>query len=342
MCARPAQRISSAATSLNQVAAAFTQGTFHPGTLNLDYGGGRYDRATQYLADRQVTNRVFDPYNRSVAENLETRLAIVRAGGADTVTVNNVLNVIAEPLALLYAVAQAANALKADGTAYFLVHEGDRSGRGAPTTRGYQRNDRAEAYLPWVARSFERVSRSGNLLMAREPQHTIPSLFAEATVLSDILAACQAGGLRRGLAGAGKVIGGHVYVHRSAEDVIPAPVLSSAKHLLPAVAYAVVKWTPATGAISLIESPDFLTAPEPIVGTAYRVHDGTIRMIHQKADPQIYHHKWLFVRPDFRGFDVAQSMLRSLQWMAYPGIDRTRIGQQAFWHATLAQQGLAP
>ena len=69
---------------------------FAPGSINLDIGGGKYDAGTQFLAEKGVENLVFDPFNRDAAEN-QNVFERMTAGGVDSVTCNNVLNVIAEP-----------------------------------------------------------------------------------------------------------------------------------------------------------------------------------------------------------------------------------------------------
>ena len=48
-------------------------------------------------------------------------------------------------------------------------------------------------------------------------------------------------------------------------------------------------------------------------------------------DPPIYHHKWLFVRDDYDGFDVAESRTRSERIMMLEGVDHSRIGKRQYW-----------
>ena len=56
------------------------------------------------------------------------------------------------------------------------------------------------------------------------------------------------------------------------------------------------------------------------------------------SDPFIYHHKWLFVKDDYDGFDVEESKTRSRAWMALTDIDRTRIGKKSYWEGTVVQR----
>lgn len=83
--------------------------------------------------------------------------------------------------------------------------------------------------------------------------------------------------------------------------------------------------------VSFIESPDFDTADEPMIGRCLSIKDGKVTEYPKQADPWIYHHKWQFVEPDYRGFDVAESKERSKSWEAIPGIDKARIGKKSYW-----------
>jgi len=68
---------------------------WQPNTINLDIGGGKYNLMTEKLFEKQVTNLIFDPYNRCSEHNQKV-LEICRQFGAHTVTIFNVLNVIKE------------------------------------------------------------------------------------------------------------------------------------------------------------------------------------------------------------------------------------------------------
>ncbi|MBW2094199.1 MAG: DEAD/DEAH box helicase family protein [Deltaproteobacteria bacterium] len=170
---RPAisQAISSAWTSLNQIPGIFKRIRWAPGTVNIDIGGGRYDKATNFLEERGVTNLVYDPYNRSPEFN-EDVVKKLRDRLADTATVANVLNVIAERPARLDVIRQTAKGLKPDGVAYFQIHEGNGSGKGKATTKGWQNNRKAAEYLDEVKTRFADVSRSGNVITAKNPIKT--------------------------------------------------------------------------------------------------------------------------------------------------------------------------
>lgn len=133
--------------------------------------------------------------------------------------------------------------------------------------------------------------------------------------------------------GVGKDIGGAVYVHRDYEDKHGDAITKAKQHLPESVNYHVVKLNQRTGAVSFIQCDDFDTAPEPTVGDIVTVDaKGNSRHRSQPSDPEIYHHKWLFVADDYAGFDVQQSKQRSLAWSALEGVDRNKIGRKSYWN----------
>jgi hypothetical protein len=135
--------------------------------------------------------------------------------------------------------------------------------------------------------------------------------------------------------GVGKEIGGAVYVHRHYLHCLDADVLAPALSLLPPeFQYTVVKYRFSGEAISFITSYDFDTSHEPEVGDLWVVYqNGLMKFISQSKDPFVYHHKWLFVKDDYGGFDVTESRERSRRWLSIPGVDKTRIGRQSYWTA---------
>ena len=137
--------------------------------------------------------------------------------------------------------------------------------------------------------------------------------------------------------GVGKLMGNCVYVHYTyQEEIVAEQPLKQAKQRAQGMDYTVVKYNIKTGNITFVQVPDFDTAPEPTVRDQLLVRpDGTTRYMKQQADPWIYHHKWLFVKDDYMGFDVEKSKQRSLRWLQLTDIDFTRIGKKSFWERTI-------
>lgn len=130
--------------------------------------------------------------------------------------------------------------------------------------------------------------------------------------------------------GVGKQIGGALYVHSSYEDVLPD--ISTFKKTLqekhPQFKFNIIKYSP--NSVSFLYSPDFDTANEPAITDYVTVkEDGNTK---QGKSNTIYHHKWLFVKDDYSGFDVNEAFNRSKDWLKIPDIDFRRIGSsRQYW-----------
>ncbi|HJP08339.1 MAG TPA: hypothetical protein QF882_12895, partial [Arenicellales bacterium] len=135
-------------------------------------------------------------------------------------------------------------------------------------------------------------------------------------------------------AGVGKKIGGELYVHKSSENVIPN--LESFKSKLPKdFTYDIVKHNSKDDIVSFIKSPNWNTVDEPLATTGLKVlSNGTTKELNIN---QIYHHKWLFVKNDYKGFDVEESIKRSLAWLPLRKDNKIKdfkwasIGRQDSW-----------
>lgn len=159
-----------AETSPKQVPSMFKSIPWKQGTKNIDIGGGKYNFTTDYLKQEHgVENVVFDPYYRTKAENEKAMEAI--KGKADTVTVANVLNTLKQPAWRRCVILQAANALKKDGTAYFQIYEGDRSGVASASEKqqSFQNNMKTSEYVGEIKDYFKDVERKGNVIIAKNP-----------------------------------------------------------------------------------------------------------------------------------------------------------------------------
>lgn len=162
------QEYTSANTSINsaKLPAIFSMVNFKPETINLDYGGGKFDNATTALEGKGVTNLIYDPYNRSSGHNKDVIDTVRKNGGADTVTCSNVLNVIKEPEARKAVIKNIYSLLKNSGTAYFTVYEGTGKGNEGPTKSGYQLNKKTGDYVEEISSVFPSVSKRGKLIIA--------------------------------------------------------------------------------------------------------------------------------------------------------------------------------
>ena len=168
------QEITSAKTSIKQVAGLFKDKNAKFDKTNIDVGGGRFNLVTDYLAERGTKNMVFDPYNRGVDENTATLRYLQNGGRTDTATCANVLNVIREPDARANVILEVAKCIRDGGTAYFTVYEGDGSGEGRQTSSGWQNNRKTADYVSEIGRYFDDVQRKGKLIIATNPKENLP------------------------------------------------------------------------------------------------------------------------------------------------------------------------
>lgn len=163
------QEYTSANTCVNskKIPALFNKVTFEPNTVNLDFGGGKYDNATNWLKTKKVNNLVYDLYNRPFEEN-EKVLKYVEKNGVDTVTCSNVLNVIAEKEVRENVVMQCRQALKTGGKAYFYIYEGNKTGimKADKKRNTCQLNCKAECYMPLIQKYFKTAVRKGQMIIA--------------------------------------------------------------------------------------------------------------------------------------------------------------------------------
>lgn len=148
-------------TSTNQIAGALKKINWKPGTINLDFGGGKYETSTDYLRkNHDVINHVYDPYNRSGQHNRQTW---VNTKYAPTTTIMNVLNVVAEKEERQAIIKKA----KRPGTKtmYITVYEKRGDGKGEETSKGWQNNMKTEAYMEEIKEIFPQAKRKGKIIV---------------------------------------------------------------------------------------------------------------------------------------------------------------------------------
>jgi len=132
--------------------------------------------------------------------------------------------------------------------------------------------------------------------------------------------------------GFGKKMGNDVYIHRKYENVIPFNILNNNKTLLPdTFNYTIIKWNKKDNSMSFIESIDFNISDEPIVGDSIKIYNNIVKYRKKPNRDQIYHHKWMFVKNDYDGFNYINSKLRSLKWYKKYNYDSKKIGYKDYW-----------
>lgn len=290
---------------------------------NLDYGGGRYNTGTNYLKDNNITNYVYDIFNRYEKHNNEILNTIENIGGVDSVTLLNVLNVIREKSTRLYVIKHAYSFLKDDGIMIITCYKGTNDENGSLTkSNTWQENRNVKSYISEIKEALDNIN--SNCLIIKKNINESYSLKTE-----------KGSVIKRSKYGVGKDIGDSIYIHINyANDIIPEHIYEKfRKYLKDDFLFNILKIKKDLSSISFINSRDFDTSDEPSLYESIKVdNDGKIKYTkYDEFNPPIYHHKWLFVKDDYKGFDVEESKERSKIWLSKKDIDFTRIGYKKYW-----------
>lgn len=158
------QKYSSKDTSINVVNKVYKQYNFPSNSVILDFGGGKYDTNIKYMKERGVTVLVYDKYNRTEESNNEV-LSYVAQNQPDYIVCSNVLNVIFEDEIIddILRTIQEYDAKRV----IFVIYEGDRSGVGRETSKGYQRNQKTKEYIPMIEKYFTILSKKNGMVECR-------------------------------------------------------------------------------------------------------------------------------------------------------------------------------
>jgi hypothetical protein len=154
-----------ARTSVNIIPALLKEAPLERGTRNLDFGGGRYDTATNYLRDqRGVTNYVLDRFVRAPEDNAAV-IAEMRRSPPDSVTVANVLNVISDPAVRHDAIVGAGRYAQAGTPIYFSVYE-KVGARGTTRVGTWQEARKLSTYLDEIRSVYPDAVVNGDYIVA--------------------------------------------------------------------------------------------------------------------------------------------------------------------------------
>lgn len=142
----------------------------------------------------------------------------------------------------------------------------------------------------------------------------------------------------------GKIMEGKIYAHKNyIYECVPKELVDNALVVLNDVApdfeWNCFRYDPKSGDIAFQEAPDFDTAREPVVGRSITItRDGRALNI-GRYFPQIWHHKWQWVKNDYNGFDVEDSWEWSKKWLSELPVPANG-SNEANWKKQLAQYGI--
>ena len=146
-------------TDIGQIAATFKAEdrpikTFEPGSRVVDFGGGKADKAKDFMAEQNVELLVIDPFNRSASHNSAMRKELENKL-ADYGTINNVLNVIEDPDLRKNALLDLSTLTKPNAPIIIKIFPGDGTGKGGlKQGKTWQENRKTETYLEEVQQVF--------------------------------------------------------------------------------------------------------------------------------------------------------------------------------------------
>ena len=132
--------------------------------------------------------------------------------------------------------------------------------------------------------------------------------------------------------GVGKEIGGKIYVHRDyANRVNPVEYKRALRYLRKPFTFRCVMFDMKNHIVRFDEAPDFDIEREPHPGKFIEV-DLVTGKIRQGHSNMIWHHKWMWVKDSYQGFDVGRSFNWSKRWtsvMTHPS------GSRKIWEREL-------
>lgn len=136
----------------------------------------------------------------------------------------------------------------------------------------------------------------------------------------------------------GKSIGGKLYVHRRyMRSVVPLDLLEWILNRLPyGTKYNTIMWDTDSDSIRFDEALNFNTAREPWAGKFVTVD--TKGNLNFGATQSIWHHKWLWVKDSYNGFNVKKSYEWSKTWLGK--MEKPASGVRSIWRRQLEQAGL--
>lgn len=151
--------------------------------------------------------------------------------------------------------------------------------------------------------------------------------------------------IRRMFDKVGKAIGGYVYLHKDyAKDVMNPGRWKRAQKICKETdsdlfnSYNCIRYEFSTGNVRFDECPDFDTAREPHVGRYLEVSPKTDEVLRTGHSNNIFHHKWLWVKDDYKGFNVQESYEWSKLWLSK--FQETAKGTDRTWQEQLSRYGI--
>ena len=107
------------------------------------------------------------------------------------------------------------------------------------------------------------------------------------------------------------------------------------------LSYEVIKYDTKQHKLSFIDSPDWLTSNEPIVGDSVCWNFDKESQTTRLGGNAVYHSKELFVSDDYTGFDIDKTKERTKLWQSLVTKEEKKlIGSKQYWKQFCEKHGL--
>jgi hypothetical protein len=148
----------------------------------------------------------------------------------------------------------------------------------------------------------------------------------------------QGSSIQRSKFGAGKYIGQQYYIHKNyINRILPQEIIDKAIAVIGSFDYNCNMYDTKKNILRFDSAPDFDTyrEPAPLTFIAVNLQDWSIR---EGFTDSIWHHKWLWVDEDYKGFDINESYNWSKLWLSH--MEGTASGRRPLWWQQLEKYGL--
>lgn len=164
------QEISSKDTSISTINKIYKEivEKYESESIILDFGCGKYDRNKEFAEKNGFRWYGIDPFNRTEEYNEFSRNAM-KILTPDIIVCNNVINVIKENDIIMNVLGILYDFASDETDIYITIYEGDKSGIGKVTSKGYQRNQKRDEYKDFILEVFDVIDIVGsNILKCRK------------------------------------------------------------------------------------------------------------------------------------------------------------------------------
>ena len=137
----------------------------------------------------------------------------------------------------------------------------------------------------------------------------------------------------------------HIYFHKNYVHLFPQKLQDAIKFLPKHLEFNIIKYNSKDDTVSFIFSPDFDEVYHPTIVQSAKMdlnnNGKPLKIYRYKSNLKIYHHRWLFVQDDYKGFDVKKDKKWSALWSKVPRLNHLKYGTLHNWNTITLPRILA-